>query len=84
MRDEPSPYCDSEPTSGMMKDTVLPSPLIDARTELLFKLMKMAGIPYGVHSPNYLGMILMALWQSSHTCKSWKMQSGVPEGVLIS
>jgi hypothetical protein len=50
----------------------------------MFKLIKMAGIPYCVHSPNYLGMILMALWQSSHTCKSWKMQSGVPEGVLIS
>lgn len=63
---------------------LLPSPVIDARTELMFKLMKMAGIPYCVHSPNYLGMISMALWQTSHTCKSWTMQSGVPEGVLIS
>jgi hypothetical protein len=50
----------------------------------MFKLMKMAGIPYCVHSPNYLGMISMALWQTSHTCKSWTMQSGVPEGAPIS
>ncbi len=35
-------------------------------------------------SLSHLGMISMALWQTSHTCKSWKMQSGVPEGVLIS